>query len=247
MQDESLPGHRGSSVEWFVTDGREVVGPLPTQKLVRGYAQGIVRADCSVWQAKWAGWRPVSAVREIASYRAASDERGAAWVPPPAWSPRVFERARLSRALAGVRRGQDAGEISVLALQAAALATGATVGLVHRPRRLVGGLEARGAVGMPAWPLLGRRIDATDPAIVAARMGARILRLPLRTSAGRATSSRLSGRAPLRGVVLAPIYAHKRLAAIVELGHAQHEFRESDLEILREVTRVASMELGRRG
>lgn len=236
-----------SSPEWFVTDGREVVGPVPTQKLVRGVAQGIVRDDCSIWQKRWSGWRPLGAVREVATLRAAQAERGAGWVPPPAWSPKVFERARLSRAITGFSRACDSGEVAVMALSAAAAATGATVGLVHRPRKLLGGLETRGAIGMPAWPLLGRKIDGTDPAMIAARMGARLIRMPLRTGAGRATAGRLSSvRSPLRGVVLAPIYANQRLAAVLELGHLHHAFRESDLAVLRDVAKAASLAMARR-
>jgi hypothetical protein len=235
-----------SGIEWFVTDGRETVGPIPTQKLLRGYAQGIVTERCSVWQKEWSEWRSISAVREIATLRSARSERGEGWVPPPAWSPRVFERARISRSLSTLKRGSDVGEVLVLALAAAAGATGATAGLAHRPRKLLGGLEARGAVGAGAWSLLGQKIDATDPAIVAARLGAKILRLPLRSSAGRATSSRLASRAPLRGVVLAPIYAHQRLAAVLELGHADHAFRESDLDVIRGVVSAAGAEMSRR-
>ena len=236
-----------SSPEWFVTDGREVVGPLPTQKLLRGVAQGIVRDEHSIWQQAWSGWRPLSAVREVGTLRAVQQERGAGWIPSPAWSPKVAEGAKLSRALFGFSRALDVGEVAVLALQAAALATGASVGLVHRPRKLMGGLEARGAYGASAWSLLGTKISATDPAMVAARYGARLIRLPARTRVGQASLGRLSGvRAPLRGVVLAPIYAQNRLAAILELGHATHAFRHADLQVIRDVTRAASAQIASR-
>lgn len=237
----------GSSPEWFVTDGREVVGPIPTQKLLRGVAQGIVRDEHSVWHDAWSGWRPLSAVREVGTLRSVQEERGTSWVPSPAWSPKVAEGARLSRALFGLSKASDVGEVALLALQAAAAATGACVGLVHRPRKLLGGLEARGAFGAAAWSQLGTKTSTTDPAMVAARFGTKLIRLPARTRAGQASLGRLSGvRAPLRGVVLAPIYAQNRLAAILELGHATHPFRQADLEVMRDVTRAASAQIAAR-
>jgi GAF domain-containing protein len=208
------PFSSGEPPAWFVTNGSDVVGPVPTQRLLRGVAQGIVRDEYSVWQKAWSFWRPLSAVR----------------------------------AIGGFSRAVDAGEVTVLALQAAAAATGASIGLVHRTRKVLGGLEARGAFGMSAWSLLGTQISSTDPAMVAARFGPRLIRLPAKTRVGRASLSRLgeNGQAPLRGIVLAPIYANNRLAAILELGHARHAFRQSDLEVLRQVTRAASAQMGSR-
>src|SRR5688572_2486903 len=54
---------------WYVTNGQAVVGPVNTNLLLRGIAQGRVERECYVAQHSWSNWREQKYIREIRSLR----------------------------------------------------------------------------------------------------------------------------------------------------------------------------------
>jgi hypothetical protein len=235
------------ATEWYVSDGARVVGPVATQKLLVHAARGAIDPSHVVCERTWGFWKPLREVREFRAMKEAQAARGGAWIPPPAWSPRHAERVRIARALSPLDVASDRDEVLHLALTAAAKSTGATVGLVHKPRGVAGPLDTRAAIGEAIHNRLGERVASIDPAMFAARsLGPIVIPVPETSRAGIASTLRLSrGYAPLRGVALFPIYANRQLAAIVELGKEHHGFRAADIQTLKSVANFAADRLNR--
>jgi hypothetical protein len=137
------------------------------------------------------------------------------------------ERADLEEGRTSLALASDVGEAWLIALHAAARATSATVGLAHRLREPLL-LPTTSCVFEAEAELLGAVLPWFDPAFALARSGGFALG---RADAGpveRALSARLGRGQRLLGVAMLPITIAGRLAGMLELGRADHPFRESD-------------------
>jgi hypothetical protein len=233
------------AIEWYVTNGEIVVGPVDTSLLLRGIAAEKVPDDCMVWRHPWPFWRALSAVREVRALRAAQARLGTTWSPPKSWSPPPPSTA-LVGATKWISSGSDEQEVVGLTLHAIVRELRASSGLAHRPQRAMGSLVTRSVIGEGVEDRLGTAVPSYDRAMRLARMGAAVIERPDVNAAGVASLDRL-GEMEGGGVALAPIYFGPRLVAILELGKRERPFRASDRTLLRSFTRVASKCLAARG
>ena len=223
---------------WYVTDGDVTVGPLRTDLLLRGVRAGRIPDDCRVREARWAAWRRLEQVREIRAVYRSQEVASAA----RQWD--VLEHAT------GVHRllvcAQDAREVLLFGLHAAALRTGAEFGLVHRVMDALAPPVTAFVHGPGLTHLLGVELSATDLMLGAARGRRSVIGDPNSTSVHRAAAQRLAGTACLlKGVAMAPIHRRGEFIAFLELGRCDHPFRSEDEATLREVAGAIAARLER--
>jgi hypothetical protein len=204
---------------WYVTNGHQVVGPVGTDLLLRGVLARRVTDDCMVKQPAWTSWRGLRQIREIARL-----ERPAEWDREAAAVPRAAREL--------LRSPADLGEGLLVALEVAASATGAEVGLAHRRRALW--FVTSVARGSAVLGELGQVVRSCDPALEAARAGYVVGGAPGGGAAERAIACRL-GVESGGGVLMAPFLQGGRLLAVIELGRCDHAFRREDSEKLEDL------------
>jgi hypothetical protein len=231
------------SADWYVTNGETVVGPVDTNLLLRGVAFGQVGQGCFVWRKGWEDWRDVTAVREVCALRRTQAQRGPEWVPTRAYDPELPHGFAVARAERWMDGACDESEVVALMLQALVFETRAAIGLAHRPRGPLGELETRAAFGVGAQARLGEVLAPNDAAVRKARFGPTIFDAEIGSAESEVAGSRLSVRAAVRGVALAPVYARGRLFAVLEVGKCDRPFRRSDGAWLRAVSRAAAARL----
>jgi hypothetical protein len=208
-----------SAPEWLVSNGRTTVGPVHTDLLLRGVMHGRVPRDSWVKQPEWPAWRELTKIREVSAL-----DRMLEWrfddLPLRGLALRDCDWLRLA---------SDSGELLLLALHAAAHATSATVGLVHRLREPLG-LLTTSCVFEAAPDRLGQVLAWDDPAVRLGRTGqGRVLGAgdPDGPAALSSASSRRLGGA-LQGLAVFPVLVRGELHALLELGRSDHPFRASD-------------------
>ena len=218
----SLSETQAEDEPWYVTNGRDVVGPLATDVLLRGVTEGTISNRCQVWQRPWKSWRPRDEVREIAALSRppapAKDPFGTGEISP------YFETARL------LELASSPGEARLFALDVAARAASASIALLHRLRELDGVLVTSCARGDGAGDFLGGVVRRDDPAYVAARLGVRISGHEAGGPTQATIAERLGPQGTLAGVAMFPVQNRGMLVAMLELGRTDHRFRLSDLE-----------------
>ena len=226
-----------SAPEWLVSNGKVTVGPVATDLLLRGVMHGRVPSTSWVRQTGWQSWREVGKIREVSALKRVLertlDDRGT-------------EPASLSEGIAALALAGDEGEAWLLALHAVARATSATVGLAHRLREPLL-LPTTSCVFEASSELLGEVLPWFDPAFALARAGGFALG---RADAGpveRALSDRLGRGQRLLGVAMLPIAISGQLCGTLELGRADHPFRESDAVELADFARQVSAVVARLG
>jgi hypothetical protein len=198
---------------WYVKNGGHVVGPVPTDLLLRGIRHGRVPGGSMVRRESWTTWRRLNQIREAAD--AAADRSAAgADVPSPAEL---------------VRRARDPGEALLLGLHLAVRSTLADVGLVHRVANPSAGLVTSMFHGWALERQMGDALKAHDPAVDLARAGTFVLSGPNDSDAARSVAERLRC-CPfvLRGVAMVPVRYAGRLDAMIEIGRFDHPFRAVD-------------------
>ena len=229
-----------------MTDGASVVGPVNIGVLMRAIAIGHVDDSSLVWRHPWAEWRPMGSVREVSALRRAQSANAPSWTPSGSWAPPSPAAWQLAKAAARIATASDERELVTLTMQAAMDHVRASVALAHRPLGAFGALETRAAVGPGLCDSLGAEIGPRDPAIMAARTGAKVLDVADGSRAAGAAFDRLGVACGLRGVALVPIYCGTGLVAVLELGKRGQPFRKSDTDWLHAVARKASARLSRK-
>jgi hypothetical protein len=208
------------SGSWYVSNGETVVGPVPTELLIRGIASARIPGDCMVMQERWTAWRPVDQIRELSVL-----DR------PFAWLEAIPDDV--------VRDAPDAGEALLLAMQAAVTATHASSGLVHRRREPFVGLVTSSVLGSGLEEQLGQVIPHHDPMLAEAVRGEVVLggaeSLALRAAAGR-----FAGAGESRGLAMVPVFDGGHLLAMIELARSDHPFRAEDSIVLRKLAQLVA-------
>lgn len=217
---------------WYVTNGDRVVGPLHTNVLLRGIAEGRVDRECYVAQHDWSNWREQNYIREIRALRR--------WQ----YSQRVCPDIEpVQRALGGRRvdtspltDARDREELFSRALTIAVRSTKANVGVLHQPRPPFVGLVTSWAFGPGMGLNLGEVIPWHDEARAKVNLDEAVLGQPDRDGWARASARRLctsiAGR--VAGVALVPI-DFGGLRGLLELGRYDHPFRQSDVRVLEQL------------
>jgi len=250
------------SDQWFVTNGVVAVGPVDFERVTQGVAHGRIPVSSFVRHQSWSVWRTLreieglsaSARRQtvelLAGISSGAEERAADPLsyPPPPLSGVAFDAGDASPPpLSSVRpasvdpvgvlaaaRGYD--EALMLTLNTAVAAANADAGLLHRARRELGAMVTTYAQGPSTETLLGSRIPADDPALVAARTGRTILGEPQLGEAGRYIAGRFSpSLGTVRGVALVPVVVFGDLLAFLELGRKQAPFRAREIARVEDV------------
>jgi hypothetical protein len=225
------PGSEASN--WYVTNGSKVVGPVDTSLLLRGIAHGRVTRECFVAQHSWSNWRQQNNIREIRSLRRWQySQRQNPEIEPVAQALRGprFDQAML----AGIDRGEKLLE---KALQVAVQTTRASVGVVHRPLPPHIGLVTSCVHGPGLRSNLGEVVPWNDDARIFAGEEHAILGQPDQDDWARCSARRLSTVAHPRvsGVAVVPV-SFGGTRGLIELGRYDHAFRQSDLNLLEELS-----------
>lgn len=211
---------------WFVTNGDHTVGPVRTDLLLRGVAHGRIPDDCLVRELRWSHWRRLGEIREIRTL----------WIAQALGDPEPVATARrpIVDAERWIAPASDPSEVLLFALHAAVTLTGATAGLCTRDR------EGRAVVSYArgADSLLGIELDADDPVLALAHAGHGTIGEPDAGSVESTIFERLS-IAALGGVAMVPLRYQGGLVAVIELGRADHPFRERDAAVLEALARSA--------
>lgn len=142
-----------------------------------------------------------------------------------------------------LRLAPTAGEALLLALHAAVTAIRATAGLLHRAREPFIGLVTSSAHGPPGTESeLGQVISRHDPALAMARERAVVLGGKTAGAAERAIARRFSAcGAALVAVAMVPIFDGETLLAMLELGRADHPFRNDDADVLQTIAALVGL------
>lgn len=225
---------------WYVTDGRAVVGPVHTQLLLRGVAHGRVHRECYVAQHSWSNWREQNCIREIRSLRrwqfSKTRQPGIEPVKQAMRAPRLDPSALESI--------QHDDALLCRALELAVHATRASVGVVHQPRPPHIGLVTSWAYGAGMGLNLGEVVPWHDDARVVAGGDRAVLGEPDRDSWARCSARRLttSINSRVSGVALVAV-SFGNARGLLELGRYDHAFRQSDVAVLEDLSNSVFMRL----
>jgi hypothetical protein len=229
---------------WYVTNGRAVVGPVNTNLLLRGISVGKVDRECYVAQYSWSNWREQNNIREIRSLRR--------WQHSQKRVPGIepIKQALRAPRFDGSALERIAGEDSVLsrALELAMQTTKANVGIMHQPMPPHIGLVTSFAHGPGMGINLGEVVPWHDEARIVAATDRAQLGTPEQDAWARASARRLSNRINRRvnGVALVSI-AFGGSRGMLELGRYDHTFRQSDIAVLEDLSRSIVVRLGQLG
>lgn len=226
---------------WYVTNGKAVVGPVNTNLLLRGISVGKVDRDCYVAQHSWSNWREQNYIREIRSLRR--------WQHSQKIVPGIEPIKQAMRApyIDGAALERIRCEDSVLsrALELAMQTTKANVGVMHQPRPPHVGLVTSHAHGPGMGINLGEVVPWHDDARIVASSDRAQLGSPDQDAWARASARRLSNRINRRvnGVALVSISLGGS-RGLLELGRYDHTFRQSDISVLEDLSRSIVVRLG---
>jgi hypothetical protein len=249
---------------WFVTNGVVAVGPVSYELVLRGVAYGRIPPGSFMRHESWQVWRKLEdidaqsvgnrrqTIEDLAQHSAGVEtrERGAYSQPPPPPSgaelssrPQSGDRAshHSFRPIAvdpvGVLSStNELSEALLLTVVTAVTAAAADVGLVHRVRADIGAAVTVGGHGLTTEQLLGERLTADDPTLVAARAGQTVLSEPQCGEVGRHILGRLTRCSPqVRSVAMVPLLVYGELVALFEIGRISRPFRARELGRVEDV------------
>jgi hypothetical protein len=249
---------------WYVTNGVVAVGPVTFDLVTRGVAAGRIPPGSYVRHDAWKVWRKLedleamstSARQEqielLANVSAAAEERASNphhEAPPPPTTEDLEAPVSGARPLSvrpvavdpvGVLASAlELDQAYLLALSTAVTAASAHVGLLHQVRADLGATVCAFAHGPDAEILLGERLAANDPSLLAAEAGNTIVGEPRLGEAGRYIAGRLARCLPgPRGIAMVPLRHNGRLVAIIELGRAARPFRAREIARVEDVVDV---------
>ncbi len=206
---------------WLVTDGQRVVGPVPTDLVLRGLLHRRVPSDALVKQPAWREWRRLREVREFS----------------PVSSDHL--------AIEVLDEAGDFGESCHLALISAMSRTRASTGVVYRNAEPHIGMMATAEKGLSPDLVLGLVLPPRDPVVRHATMGGVIVGSPRAGTLHRLMADRIGGADTLRGVMMLPVRWDGLLVAMLELGRYDHEFRAVDLGAADELARGVAARVAR--
>jgi len=253
----------GLTDQWFVTNGVVAHGPVDFDRVAAGVAHGRISPRSFVRHQSWKVWRALAeieglsaidrreTVQRLAGISFVAEERAAdprSYPPPPLTSPEAAElRMDSTPPLSSVRpaavdpigvltSARDLEDALLLTLSTAVSAAKADVGLLHRPRPELGAVVTSYAHGVHAEALLGDRLGADDPALLAAKNGYTILGEPQPGDAGRYIAGRLTPcLGTVRGIAMVPVIVFDDLVAMLELGRSLSAFRAREIGRVEDV------------
>lgn len=252
-----------SEDRWYVTNGVVAVGPVGFELMIRGVEAGRIPPGSFVRHESWKVWRRLEdiealtatkrqeAVEHLAAVSAAAEERASSPFheppPPPTEeelnsqieneAPRPPSLRPAAIDPAGVLgSASNLDEALSLALSTAVTAAGAHIGFLHLVRPDLGAVVVAFAHGPDSEVLLGERLAANDPALIAAQAGHTVMGEPRLGEAGRYIAGRMARCLPgPRGVAMIPVMVGGHMAAMVEVGRASRPFRANEISRVEDV------------
>lgn len=221
---------------WMVAEGHRIAGPLSTEHLLEHARHGLSRAVHARPRAR-AAWRRLGELREVRVLDETVFERKRRLEGSGLGGGALAEEALL-------RLSDEASDTLALGLRVTARRLGADFGFVHRfepgrstpVTRMSWGVGAAGRIGAPILERdeIARAARARFIAVGDARAH----------HAFRIAASRLGGRSgEVIGVAMAPVFAARRVVAMIEVGRVERPFRASDTRALRAILGVVESRL----
>jgi len=213
---------------WFVSNGENTVGPVPTNLLKRGVAYGKIPPFCVV-SPPAGSWRRLQGVREIAALW----KRSSGSAPSP-----VTERLAGLESLAPARiRDQD--EVCYQVTRLAIALTGAESGMFHFRERTSWFLTTRCVLGPMSKEMLYERLSPIDPLLRPAQMAAPIFGTPDGPAEQALARRFATTQGGVGGAAMIPIFVGSSLRAMLELSRPTRAFRRDDLQRAERVAQRA--------
>jgi hypothetical protein len=261
--DMELSNPSAAVDRWYVTNGIVAVGPVAFELLTRGVAHGRIPPNSFVRHESWKVWRrlddidglsavtrlrtveELGGISQSAEQRASNPQNTPAPTPSSAdleakmvdeEGPRSTMRPVAVNPVGVLASAGDLDDALMLALSTAVAASSAHVGLLHRVRPELGSTITACAQGANAEHLLGEKLAADDPALVAADAGHTVIGEPRLGDAGRHVAGRIARCVPNpRGVAMVPLVLHGALVAMIELGRRYRPFRAREIARVEDV------------
>jgi len=127
-------------------------------------------------------------------------------------------------------------EALLLTVVTAVTAAGAEFGLVHRVRADLGAAVTVGGHGPATETLLGERLAADDPTLVAARGGHSVLTEPQCGEVGRHLLGRMTRCSrDVKSVAMVPLLVYGKLIALFEVGRRSRPFKAREIGRVEDV------------
>ena len=209
---------------WYVKNGETVVGPVDTERLLKGVLSKRIPHDCMVTQSTWSAWRSIQQVREVAAVMKEPRFRRRAtfWAPSHrSDGPARSGRGRSPRAQSARRRAVDAGYRRAGAPHPRAFRrSGDLVGARRDMDERLGEVLSARTIRRSRW----------QP-----RAAFWLARPDGRCSRTRHCATALVRGHSLGGVAMVPVFDGGKLLAMIELGRHDHPFRLSDRARLRKL------------
>ncbi|MEI9953157.1 MAG: hypothetical protein WDO74_30300 [Pseudomonadota bacterium] len=180
-----------------MTNGIVALGPVSYELVLRGVAYGRIPAGSFVRHESWQVWRRLEdieaqsignrrqTIADLAQHSAAVEKRarsiGSRPPPPPTGAELSSRTGNVDRAarqsfrpaavdpVGVLANASELSEALLLTVVTAVTAAAADFGLVHRVRADIGAAITVGGHGLSTEHLLGERLDADDPTLIAAR------------------------------------------------------------------------------
>jgi len=262
MADDSRDGE--TKDRWFVTNGVVAVGPVSYELVLRGVAYGRIPAGSFVRHESWQVWRRLEDIEtqsagarrqiiaDLAQHSADVEKRArsaSSEPPPPPTGAELSSRtenidraARQSFRPAAVdpvgvlANASELSEALLLTVVTAVTAAAADFGLVHRVRADIGAAITVGGHGSSTERLLGERLSADDPTLVAARGGHSVLTEPQCGEVGRHMLGRMTRCSrEVKSMAMVPLLVYGELIALFEVGRKSRPFKAREIGRVEDV------------
>jgi hypothetical protein len=249
---------------WFVTNGIVAVGPVSYELVLRGVAYGRIPVGSFVRHESWQVWRRLEdidaqsassrrqIIADLAQHSAAVEKQApsAFSVPPPppagaelsSRTENIDRAARQSFRPAAVdpvgvlANASELSEALLLTVVTAVTAAAADFGLVHRVRADIGAAITVGGHGLSTEHLLGERLNADDPTLIAARGGHSVLTEPQCGEVGRHLLGRMTRCSnEIKSVAMVPLLVYGELVALFEVGRKSRPFKAREIGRVEDV------------
>jgi len=127
-------------------------------------------------------------------------------------------------------------EALLLTVVTAVTAAAADFGLVHRVRASFGTAITVGGHGSSTEHLLGERLAADDPTLIAARGGHSVLSEPQCGEVGRRMLGRMTRcSSEIKSVAMVPLLVYGELVALFEIARKSRPFRAREIGRVEDV------------
>jgi len=259
--DDSRDG--GASDRWFVTNGIVALGPVSFELVLRGVAYGRIPAGSFVRHESWQVWRRLEdlesqsagnrrqIVAELGQHSAAIEKPAPTDASQPPSSTPAELRSRTDNVARAPRpsfrpaavdpvgvlaSASELSEALLLTVVTAATGAAADFGLVHRAREGASAATTVGGHGPSTEHLLGERLAANDPTLIAARGGHTVLTEPQCGEVGRHLLGRMTRcSSEVKSVAMVPLLVYGELIALFEVGRKSRPFRAREIGRVEDV------------